>query len=106
MYEAMSSGFAQDLAQRTCSFALFRGCFLDKVYRSLMRLRHLSFAFSYVNKGYDALIFVALGSWVLSIPSGAITPGVGIFFTQFNGCISLTLLSWKGSYLSKKQIYL
>jgi len=32
----------------------------------------------------------------------AITPGVGIFFTQFNGCISLTFASWKGSYLSKK----
>ncbi|MBF0384418.1 MAG: hypothetical protein HQL27_00965 [Candidatus Omnitrophica bacterium] len=91
MYDAMSGGFAQDLAKASLLFRVVPRVFLDTVHRSLMRFRGLSFSFSYVNKGYDALEFCgAQVTAVIHTPRVAIDPGVGIFFTQFNGCISLT----------------
>ena len=97
MYEAMSGGFAQDLAQANLLLRAVPKMFLDTVHRSLMRLKGLSFSFSYVNKGYDALEFCgAQVTGVTHTPRVAITPGVGIFFTQFNGSISLTFAFLEG----------
>lgn len=97
MYEAMSGGFAQDLAQASLLLRVVPRVFLDRVQRSLMRLGGLSFSFSYVNKGYEDLEFCgAKVTGVIHTPRVAINPGVGIFFTQFNGCISLTFAFLEG----------
>ncbi|MBF0387219.1 MAG: hypothetical protein HQL20_05115 [Candidatus Omnitrophica bacterium] len=97
MYEAMSGGFAQDLAQASLLLRAVPKMFLDTVQRALMRLKGLSFSFSYVNKGYDALEFCgAQVTGVIHTPRVAITPGVGIFFTQFNGNISITFAFLEG----------
>lgn len=97
MYEAMSGSFAQDFTQANLLLRIVPRVFLDAVQQSLMRLRGLSFSFSYVNKGYDAPDFCgAQVTSVIHTPRVAITPGVGIFFTQFNGCISLTFAFLEG----------
>ncbi len=97
MYDAMSGGFAQDLAQASLLLRVVPRVLLDMVQRSLMRLRGLSFSFSYVNKGYDALEFCgAQVTGIIHTPRVAIEPGVGIFFTQFNGCISITFAFLEG----------
>jgi hypothetical protein len=91
MYEAMSNGFAKDLAQATLLLRVVPKMFLGAVQRALMRLKGLSFSFSYVNKGYGVLEFCgAQVTGVIHTPRVAISPGIGIFFTQFNGSISVT----------------
>jgi len=97
MYDEMSSGFAQDLVQASMLFRIVPRSLLDKVHKFIMRVPGLSFSFSYVNKGYSALEFCgAQVTGVIHTPRVAITPGVGVFFTQFNGCISLTFAFLEG----------
>lgn len=97
MYDEMSGGFAQDLAKASLLFRVVPQPLLDTVHRSLMRTQDLSLSFSYVNKGYDALEFCgAQVTGVIHTPRVAINPGVGVFFTQFNGCISLTFAFLEG----------
>jgi hypothetical protein len=97
MYEAMSGGFARDLARASLLFRVVPRVLLDTVNSSMMRLRGLSFSFSYVNKGYEALEFCgARVTGVIHTPRVAITPGVGVYFSQFNGCISFTFAFLEG----------
>ncbi|MFH0753950.1 MAG: hypothetical protein V2A70_05235 [Candidatus Omnitrophota bacterium] len=97
MYEAMSGGFAQDLAQATLLLRVVPSFLTDTVQRALLRVKGLTFSFSYVNKGYEGVEFSgAQVKGVVHTPRVAVTPGVGIFFTQFNGCISLTFSFLEG----------
>ena len=97
MYDEMSGGFAQDLAKASLLFRVVPQPLLDTVHRSLMRTQDLSLSFSYVNKGYDALEFCgAQVTGVIHTPPSGDKPGVGVFFTQFNGCISLTFAFLEG----------
>ncbi|MBF0593868.1 MAG: hypothetical protein HQL22_02745 [Candidatus Omnitrophica bacterium] len=97
MYEVMSGGFAQDLAQATLLLRALPQALLDPVQRRLMHVKGLSFSFSYVNKGYEGGEFCGAGvNGVIHTPRVAITPGIGIFFTQYNGSISLTFATLEG----------
>ena len=93
MYDAMASGFATDLAQASYLFRIVPLSILDRINRSMMRAAGgMSFVFSYVNKGYAGRTFCDAGiQEVIHTPRVAINPGIGIFFTQFDGKISLTL---------------
>jgi hypothetical protein len=97
MYDAMSGGFAQDLAQASMLLRIVPKGLLGTINRYLMHLRDLSFSFSYVNKGYEALEFCgAQVAGVVHTPRVAITPGVGVYFTQFQGCIAFTFAFLEG----------
>jgi hypothetical protein len=97
MYEAMSGGFAQDLAQASLLLRAVPLALCNTVQQKLLRIKGLSFSFSYVNKGYESSDFCgAKVSGVAHTPRLAVDPGVGIFFTQFNGNISMTFSFCEG----------
>jgi hypothetical protein len=97
MYDAMAGGFAQDLAQVSFLLRIVPRSLLNRVQGALIRSSGLSFSFSYVNKSYDGVEFC--GARVLDVihtPRVPMNPGIGIYFTQFQGCLSLSFAFLEG----------
>ncbi len=96
MHEEMSSGFAQDLER---AFLFVPRWIMRSVITSRKRVPRCSFMFSYVNKGYGAFEFCgAKVQSVVHTPRLEASLGVGVFFTQFNGHISLTFVFLDGMF--------
>lgn len=92
MYEAMSGGFAQDVAQANSLLRIVPRRYLARVQDLLRHGRRQTLSFSYVNKGYESRDFCgARVTKILHTPRVPIDPGIGLYFSQYNGCYSFTL---------------
>ncbi len=92
MYNEMSSGFTNDLEQASLLLRIVPLPILDGIIRVFMRKQAVSFAFSYVNNSSGIRDFCGSPlEEIIHTPRVALESGIGVFFTQFAGNISVTL---------------
>ena len=97
IYNEMSGGFAKDLEQASLLLRIVPLPVLKGAMRFFMRKQTVSFAFSYVVNSSGIRDFC--GSTleeIIHTPRLALESGIGVFFTQFAGNISVTFSFLRG----------
>ncbi len=97
VYSEMSSGSTYDLEQASLLLRIAPLVILQGIIGSFMRKQAVSFAFSYVNNSSGIRDFCGSPlEEMIHTPRMALMSGIGVFFTQFAGNISVTLSFLKG----------
>jgi NRPS condensation-like uncharacterized protein len=98
LYDQVKSGLPADIAEACMLTRIAPMSLMKKIFRIPFKGKIASFCFSYLGKG-PSLSNSFMGADIVNIlhmPRVPVPPGLGIFFTYFNGRLNMVLSSLEG----------